>query len=127
MLKKTIEYKDFNKETRKEDFYFNFTKAELAEMELSTVGGYKETINKIIDARDMPALIKHFKDIVLKAYGVKTDDGRGFRKSEELRNDFASTEAYSILFMELVTDTDAASEFINGIIPDDLSDPSTSK
>ena len=39
MLKKTITYTDYNDNERTEDFYFNFSKAELTEMELSTVGG----------------------------------------------------------------------------------------
>lgn len=120
MLKKTIEYTDYNGVARKEDFYFNFNKAELMEMELGTTGGYAETIQKIIDTQDVPTLVKIFKELVLKAYGVKTADGRGFKKSEDLRDDFVHTEAYSNLFMELATDADAASKFVNGIIPADL-------
>lgn len=120
MLKKTIEYTDYNGVARKEDFYFNLNKAELMEMELGTTGGYAEMIQKIIDTQDVPTLVKIFKELVLKAYGVKTPDGRGFKKSNELRDDFVHTEAYSILFMELATDADAASKFVNGIIPADL-------
>ena len=120
MLKKTIEYTDYNGVARKEDFYFNLNKAELMEMELGTTGGYAEMIQKIIDTQDVPTLVKIFKELVLKAYGVKTADGRGFKKSEELRDDFVHTEAYSNLFMELATDADAASKFVNGIIPADL-------
>lgn len=120
MLKKTISYTDYNGVERKEDFYFNLNKAELMEMELGTVGGYTEMIQKIIDAQDTPSLIKIFKELVLKAYGVKTADGRGFHKSEKLRDEFVHTEAYSDLFMELATDADAAAKFVNGIIPADL-------
>lgn len=121
MLKKTINYTDYNGVERTEDFYFNLTKAEIMEMEMSTAGGLAETIQRIINTQNMPALIKIFKDLILKAYGVKSPDGKRFIKSEDLKDDFAQTEAYSQLFMELATDADAASTFINSIIPSDIS------
>lgn len=120
MLKKTIAYTDYNGIERKEDFYFNLSKAEIMEMELGTAGGFAEMIQKIIDAQDAPTLVKIFKDLVLKAYGEKSADGKRFIKSEELSKEFEQTEAYSNLFMELATDANAASDFVNGIIPADI-------
>lgn len=120
MLKKTITYTDYNGVQRTEDFYFNLTKAEVMEMELSTAGGLAGMIQKIVAAQDTPAIIKIFKDLILKAYGEKSPDGKRFMKSEEISNEFAQTEAYSILFMELATDDKEASKFVNGIVPSDL-------
>lgn len=119
MLKKTFTYVDYNGVERTEDHYFNLTKAELMEMELSTTGGLAEMINNIVAAQDAPAIVKIFKDLVLKAYGKKSPDGRRFIKSQELIDEFAQTEAYSQLFMELATDADAAAKFVNGIVPAD--------
>lgn len=119
MLKKTINYTDYNGVSRTEDFYFNLTQAEIMEMEMSTSGGLAEMIKRIVDAQDAPAIIKIFKDLVLKAYGVKSADGRRFMKSPDITADFEQTEAYSIIFMELATDADKAAEFVNGIIPAD--------
>lgn len=120
MLKKTIEYVDYNNITRKEDYYFNLSKAEITEMEMSTAGGLSELIQTLIAEQDMPSIIKIFKDLILKSYGKKSPDGKRFEKSEELSTAFSQTEAYSVLFMELATDADAASAFINGIIPSDI-------
>lgn len=120
MLKKTITYTDYNDNERTEDFYFNLNKAELTEMELSTTGGLAEMIQKIINTQDTPKIVKVFKDLVLAAYGEKSADGKRFVKTEELRESFAQTEAYSELFMELATDADAAAAFVNGIVPKDL-------
>lgn len=117
MLKKTITYTDYNGVERKEDFYFNLTKAEIMEMEMSISGGLTEMINRIVAAQDAPAIVKIFKELILKAYGIKSPDGKRFIKSEELATEFAQTEAYSQLFMELATDADAASAFVNGIVP----------
>ena len=125
MLKKTIAYTDYNGVERKEDFYFNLSKAEIMEMEMSTSGGLTEMISKIVAAQDTPAIIKLFRDLVLKAYGEKTLDGKRFVKIDEngipLARAFSQTEAYSVLFMELATDAEAASEFVNGIVPADVS------
>ena len=120
MLKKTVTYVDYNGVERSEDHYFNLTKAEVMEMEMSTTGGLAEKITKIVNAKDTPSIIKVFKELVLKAYGVKSDDGRRFIKSEQLAEEFAQTEAYSMIFMELATDTEAASNFVNGIVPADM-------
>lgn len=122
MRKETITYTDYNNVERTEDHFFNLSKAEIMEMELSIDGGLSETINRIINAKDVPALIKLFKKLLLDSYGVKSPDGKRFIKSEELSTEFAQTEAYSQLFMKLATDADAASAFVNGIIPADLAD-----
>lgn len=117
MLKKTMTYTDYNGNPRTEDFYFNLSKAEVAEMELSTNGGLTQMLEKIVAEQDAERLTAMFKDVVLKAYGEKSLDGKRFVKSQELRDAFSQTEAYSDLFIELVTDADAAAAFINGIIP----------
>ncbi len=117
MLKLTRTYNDYNGMSRTEDFYFNLTQAEVTEMELSVDGGLVERINRIVAAQDGKQIIAVFKDIILRAYGEKSADGKRFIKNQELRDAFAQTEAYSDLFMELATDAEAAARFINGIIP----------
>ena len=120
MLKKTITYTDYNGNERTEDFYFNLSKAEVMEMELSTTGGLAEMIKRVVATQDQPAIIKIFKDLILKAYGVKSADGKRFIKSAEISEEFSQTEAYSNMFMELATDDKMAAEFVNGIVPADL-------
>lgn len=122
MLKKTITYTDYNGVERTEEFLFNLTKAELSEMELSVNGGMTEWIQQIINTSDNAELVKIFKKIILSAYGEKSVDGKRFIKSDELRDSFAQTEAYSELFMELVGDAGKAAVFINGIIPQDVAE-----
>ena len=120
MLVKTIKYTDYNGVEREENFRFNLSKAELAEMELSTEGGFVEYAQKIIAAKDSGKLIELFKGMILKAYGEKSDDGKRFVKSPELSKAFSETEAYVILFMELSTNEQAAISFFNGIVPQNL-------
>jgi hypothetical protein len=121
MLKKTITYNDYNGTERTEDFYFNLSQAEVMEMELSTEGGLAEMIKRVVASKDAPSIIKIFKDLILKAYGEKSADGKRFVKSEEIATAFSQTEAYSILFTELATDDKAAAAFVNGIVPKDMS------
>ena len=117
MIVKTITYLDYNKVERTEDFYFNLTKAEVVEMEGTTSGGLSSMIDRLISAIEIPEIIRIFKELILKAYGEKSPDGKRFIKSDALSTSFSQTEAYSQLFMELATDANAASEFINGILP----------
>ena len=89
-------------------------------MEMGIVGGFNAMVQRAIDAQDQPTLIATFKDLLLKSVGVKSADGRRFIKNDDVRADFKETEAYSILFMKYATDAEAASKFINGIVPKDL-------
>lgn len=117
MLKKTVTYTDFNDVERTEDFYFHLTEAELSEMDLDAEGNLADKLQKIIDSKNMKEIKDAFKWIVLKAYGEKSEDGRRFMKSDEIRNNFEATQAYSDIWVELATDADAASAFVNGIMP----------
>lgn len=120
MLKKTVTYVDYNGMERTEDFYFNLSKAEVAEMELSVEGGFSKMLEEIVASKDNVRIVTLFKQMVLKAYGEKSADGRRFVKSEEISQAFAQTEAYSEIFMELALNTDAAAAFVNGIMPANL-------
>lgn len=119
MLKKTITYTDYNGTERTEDFYFNLSKAEITEMELSMEGGMRAYIQKIIAAKSQLALVTLFKEIVMKAYGKKSADGRLFMKNDAIRAEFEAHPAYSMIYMDLVTDETKASAFVNGIMPAD--------
>ena len=123
MIKKTITFEDYNGVSRTEDFYFNLSKAEIAEMELSTTGGMAEMIQRIISAQDTPEIIRVFKNLILRSYGIKSADGRRFIKSPEISREFTETEAYSKLFIELASDAEAAAAFVNGVMPADSNGP----
>lgn len=120
MYKKLIKYTDYNGNVREEFFYFNLTKVEVAKWETETAGGMREMLENIIATKDKPALIALFDDIIRRAYGEKSQDGKYFVKNKDVLERFVSTEAYSNLFMELASDDLAASEFVNGILPEDL-------
>lgn len=122
MLKKTIKYTNFNDEEVEEDFYFHLSKAELIEMEVSHEGGFKQWLETIVAAEDGKEIISEFKKIILAAYGKRSEDGRQFIKNQALRDEFESSEAYSELFMELVTDSEAGATFVNGVIPKGLAE-----
>lgn len=120
MVKKTVTYTDYNGVERTEDFYFNLTEAEASEMELSVEGGLSNMIDGVIKAKNVPAVVKIFKDLLLRSYGEKSADGRRFIKSSELSTEFSQTEAYSILFMEIGSDPEKAADFMNAIMPQSL-------
>lgn len=119
MRKETIRYTDYNGNEREEDFYFHLSKAELMEWEFSKEGGLKNRLEKIIALKNIPEIMANFKEIICKSYGVKSDNGKQFIKNKEVLDEFVQSEAYSNLYMKLISDDEAASAFINDIVPND--------
>lgn len=117
MLKKTITYIDYDGLERTEEFRFNLTKAELVDMELTTAGTFSETMKRIIAEKDIIRIAKLFKELLLKSYGVKSDDGKRFVKSQELSEAFSQTEAYSDLYIELLSNPEEAAKFFAEVAP----------
>lgn len=122
MYKITETYTDYDDNQRTEDFYFNYSEAELADLQFSVPGGLAGMIDKIIKTNDMPKLVELFRELIQKAYGEKSNDGRRFMKSPELTKEFTETVAYSQIYMRLATDSKAAQEFINKVVPKSMKD-----
>lgn len=122
MLKRDIKYTDFNGDEQTDTFYFNLTRAEIVELEYVEKGGLDEFIRTIVKTEDHKALIKLFKQIVLMAYGQKSDDGKRFIKNDQLREDFEQSAAFDELFIQLATNETTMSTFIQGILPKDMQD-----
>ena len=116
----TVNYEDFNGNKRTKECYFNFSEAEVIEMETSINGGISEMISRAAKAEDGATIMKTFKDFILKSYGVKSLDGERFEKSDAIRDSFYQSNAYNVLFTDLVTDATKASNFINALVPPEL-------
>jgi hypothetical protein len=122
MLKRNITYEDFDGNTVTEVFYFNLSKTEIVELEVEYEGGLEKSIQRIIEAKDYEVLIREFQRLILLSYGVKSEDGKRFVKSDQLREEFKQTAAYDALFVELAADENAAADFFIGVVPKDLAD-----
>lgn len=120
MLKKTIKYVDYNGVERTEDFYFNLSKPEIVKMQSSVKGGYDVRLKGIANELNGAAIMEFFEDLIRKSYGEKTEDGRRFEKSEAISEAFMQTPAYEALFEELVTNDNAAADFVNAVMPNDI-------
>lgn len=117
MYKKLMTYEDFDGNERTEELYFNLTEQEVTEYQLSHNGGITTLINRIIQAQDWKSMVEYWKEFILMCYGVKSDDGRRFVKNDAVREEFASTNAFSDLFMLLSTDDNEAAKFVNNVLP----------
>lgn len=122
MLKQPITFVDYNGNEVTEDFYFNLNKVELLDLEMSYEDGLEKHLKKLLEKNDGSSIMRIMQDIILKAYGVKSEDGRRFIKNDALREEFVQTEAFSELFMSLALNADKASEFIKQLIPANLAD-----
>lgn len=117
MLVKEIKFTDYDGNPREEKHYFNLSKAELIQWDAKSPGGLKKYLEKMVLDKDVKRIFEMFEEIVLASYGIKSEDGRRFIKSKEISEEFKQTEAYSVLFMDLIKDTDSMADFINAIIP----------
>ena len=117
MYKYTATYTDYDGVERTEDFLFNLSEAEIVEMEYGVTGGMQRMLEQIVAAKDTKRIMDAFKDLIKRAYGVKSPDGRRFEKDEKLSKEFTETPVYSDMFMKFARDADAAAEFVNKIIP----------
>ena len=118
MYKTSVTYVDFDGNTRTEELYFNLSTAEITEMEVSYPGGYAKMLDSIVKSQDNGAIYRTFKEIVDKAYGIKSEDGKYFRKSPNALIDFQSSGAYDQFLINLLADGGkTAAEFVNGIMP----------
>lgn len=127
MLKKTITYTDYNGVERTEDFYFNITKAELADMQMSEKDGFDQKLKNIIEAKDNKSIYETFKYFIHASYGEKSLDGKRFMKKDPVTGAplyiaFMETEAYSVLFLELIQSDETMAAFINAIMPRDIAE-----
>lgn len=116
MYKTTVKYTDFNGQEREEQLYFNLSKSEMMEMELSTQAGVEEMLRMMIATKDNAKIVQTYKDLILKSYGIKSEDGTRFIKTKELREAFEQSAAYDQLFMDLLSDTNKQVAFINGVV-----------
>lgn len=121
MYAKKIKYKDFDDNEREDTFLFHLKKSEVMEWMMQE-GDYTldKVILKIIQKKNGKELMASFKDLILRSYGEKSVDGKRFIKTPQMREEFEQTEAYSVLFMELISDSEKALEFFNGILPEDM-------
>lgn len=121
MTSRTFEYDDFDGNHRVETCYFNLTKAETIEW-LTMNGDY--TLDKLIlklnEKSNGKEVMAIFKDLICRSYGEKSLDGRRFVKTDDVKANFMETEAFSILFTELVTDGEKAAQFVKDILPHDF-------
>ena len=122
MIKKTITYEDFNGDKQTEDHYFHMSKTELINTEMSYEGGLSTILPELIKEGNAARLLEMFQSIIRKSYGKRSEDGKRFIKDPEATEEFMQSQAYDALFTELVTSPDAASQFVQGIIPKDLLD-----
>lgn len=122
MFKKTITYTDWNGTKRTEDFYFNLTSTECIELEYNSKLGrsMSSSLQTLINDQDMGRVIETLKDMLLKSYGIKSDDGRRFIKNDEVREAFEQNPAFDIIYMELATNPEKAAEFVSGIMPNEV-------
>jgi hypothetical protein len=121
MFKITKTYKDYDGNEMTNDFYFSLSQQEIVELNFTSPGGLVRYIESIQKTNDGGEIIGFFKKILLASYGQKVFDpkfGTRFSKLPEYVEQFVSTPAFSMIYMDLATDAKLAADFIRGVVED---------
>lgn len=117
MLTKTITYTDFNDNERTEDFYFHLSEREVMNLHTKYDGGLDGAMEAMVQANDIHEILTVLQEIILLSYGVKSADGKSFIKSDEVKQQFEYSAAFSELYLELLSDEQNAVDFIKNLLP----------
>lgn len=124
MIKKTLTFKNFRNEEEVEDYYFNMSEGELTKMQVAAIDqkteSFSDKLDKISKGLQGKELVEVIDDLVLRSYGVKSTDGKRFVKNADLLEEFTSSGAYSVLITELFSLEGSLTEFVNGVVPEDM-------
>ena len=115
MIKQTVTYTDYDGEKVTEHLWFNLNKAELMELDKKYGGKLSNYLRRWSEKDDRTKLGVFFKDFILRSYGVKSEDGKRFVKSEEAARDFYQSIAFDTLFDIVLGDADKAKAFVDGV------------
>lgn len=111
MYKHPVTYIDFNGNERKEDLYFHLSVPEVTRLEAEIGMSMEKYIKEVTANQKLDELLGFLEKILLNAYGVKTLDGKSFRKTKEIREEFEYSQAYAEVFEQMVTDPEVAKRF----------------
>lgn len=121
MFTKILTYEDYDGKMRTEEFQFHLNRTELTDWLMVENG---VTLDKVLETmvkkNDVKAMIDETKELMMRSYGRKSQDGRRFEKTDEILKDFMETEAFSIIHLELASDAEKLAEFISKVLPSDL-------
>ena len=117
MVRKTVRYTDFNGQNVVEDLYFNLSKVELIRLSAEYGGDLPEALRGMKDSGNDTEFALFLDRIFLDAYGIKSEDGKRFIKSSELREAFKQSIAYETLFEDVFSSEDELIAFVEGLFP----------
>lgn len=122
MLKKDITFEDLDGKSVTKTYYFNISKSELMDLELSSPGGFSERLKFLMQTEDVSGALSVFKLIIDLSIGERSEDNIRFMKSAEISAAFKQTNAYDEMLFEFVKNPKAAADFIVAIVPSDFRD-----
>ena len=123
MVKKTITYTDFEGNEVTKDFYFNISKMEFRELDRRIPGGLERFIDTVRTEKDPDKMLDLMNLLILESYGEISEEGRFVKedaRGRRLSNYFKISEAWDVLFTNMLQNENELSEFLTGIVPQDV-------
>ena len=111
MFTHTVEYVDFNGNSREEKLHFHLSLPEVTRIEAEIGKSLEDHIKELTTNNRLKDLLDFLEKMLLTAYGEKTEDGKSFRKNAEIRDMFEHSQAYAEIFEQVLTNHGLARKF----------------
>ena len=122
MIKFDIEFTDQNGDTHTTTEYFQILKGEAALYMVEKGATIDILVARLTKEKDNKKILALLTELIDRSYGVPGEDGIRFHKSDELLANFKAHPAFDELLFNMFTDQPgySASDFVNGIFPENL-------
>lgn len=131
-----LTFEDFNGNTQTRDLHFHLSKTDLIKLAAAmdsdsrkdladrlTQRAKEDAKNGVttdLSATEIVGIADMLDIIIMAAYGIKSEDGMRFDKSDEIREAFKASPMYSELFMSITQDQQSLNNFMNQVLPKDV-------
>lgn len=122
MFKRTITYKDLDGNTFTEDFYFHYSTAEATELKAVFGENMQDRIQALIQTKNAKEVIHIFRGVIADSVGRKSANGKSFIKTDEFRDEFMGSDAYSEMLLWLLSDQNNMALLVNGLFPKNMTE-----
>lgn len=128
MHKIVIQYQDFEEQTQVEEAYFNLSRAKIIDMAITgeadiLLGNLRDAVK----SEDGKELIHLVRDLIHLSYGEKDPDGKTFRQSEQLSNDFLQSQPFDQMFYDMIMSPEQVLKFVEALFPQKLMEEARAK
>lgn len=121
MHKIDVTYEDFEGQSQTEALYFNLSRAKIIDMTITgEAEELLEDLRNSVKSENGSEIIRLVRHLIHLSYGEKADDGKTFRQSEQLSDDFLQSQPFDQMFYDMIMEPTRVLSFVEALFPQQL-------